>query len=148
MRDKKLLKDVLLYLKSQNQELTFGRLRKSLIRRLNAEIYLDPDEMTRLCGTFIHLFENPRSDCQPSRAWELLADKMRVALSKSKKVEKETDPVASASVEILALMEESAKKIRDSLNSSYDVENLGEAFAEYVEYYKSSHKGVHDVSQE
>lgn len=82
MRDKKLLTDVLLFLKAQDTRHPLGRVTKDLVERIDDEMKADPDEPLRLLNTFIYLYDNPQSDCQPSKAWETLASKVRFAIKK------------------------------------------------------------------
>lgn len=89
-----MLKDLLFYMKESESPSGFGRIRKNLIARLQKEIELDPQELEKLCATTVRVFDDPKSDCQPSAPWQILVDKMKVAISKRTQiVEKSNDPL-------------------------------------------------------
>lgn len=97
MRDKKLLNDLLLYLKVEDQKQTFGRLfrpiRRNLIKRLDSEIKFDPAEMAKMCSTFLYLFSREDVQCEPRRVWVALADKIKDLLQRINEAEFERNPM-------------------------------------------------------
>lgn len=120
MRDKKLLPDLLAFLKNHELHEGHGRLRLFLIKRIQLEIKADPDELGKLCATFIHLFDSPQSDCQPTKPWEALAGKVRQALSKPKEIIPIEDPILSASSKLLL---EAPQKEEDESGFLYPFNN-------------------------
>jgi hypothetical protein len=60
----------------------WGRFRQYLLKRIEKEIELNPQELGNMCATFVRLFDAADSDCQPSAPWQKLADKARAALAK------------------------------------------------------------------
>lgn len=114
MRDTTLLRDMLLYLRNGDAPQGLGRLRNSLIKRLEREIDLDPLEIYKLATTFLILFSNPSSDCQPSHPWERLNGKIRAAVNKKRKEHEESDPLVRSLIK--CLLEEEDKKRKSSSN--------------------------------
>lgn len=100
VRDKKLLEELLMYLKVQDQRSPFGRVIRRFITRISDEIAADPNEMARLCSTLLYLYDSPSTDCQPSKAWEKLVSKVRFALAKKRHVPEEEDPMVAACISI------------------------------------------------
>lgn len=98
-----LLHDMLLFLDHVEIPEGFSRLKKDLLNRLDKEMSLGDNELRKLCNTFVYLFDSPKSDCQPSKPWQLLIDKVRVALKKYKPQEMIEDPFAFALLEVLAI---------------------------------------------
>lgn len=137
MKDRSLLNEILLYLEKEEHHVAVGRLRKNLIKRLHKEIGADPTELGRLCSTFIVLFDDPKSDCQPSRSWHLLADKIRAAMNKAKNFQKEVDPLATAALDVL---QDPPKKTQEFPRPFEDKEGIDEKYEEFIKFSSNRKK--------
>lgn len=93
MKDRTLLEDLKTYIAAFQPPIGYGRLQTNLLRRLEAEIANDPHEFRILCSSALFLALKPEVDCQPTKPWEKIFEKMRLAMAKYRKARAEEPDV-------------------------------------------------------
>ncbi len=110
MKDRTLLEDLLSYIRAVEAPVGFGRVKTYLLDRIKEELRDNPHEFRLLCSTALFLAERSDTECQPTKPWEKVFEKMRIALNKSK--ERSYKPNIDPIIDVLffLLKEESARE--------------------------------------